>query len=113
MLKQGSLELNVRKTIRLAPILLDEIEKSVSCLISIIYDISEEERAAEPNDLSKANLTGKKLVNESPLKNASREIQEKELLKKLFKESTRERGQSIKKNLFDEPSESEPIKLVN
>jgi len=64
----------VRKVVELAPILLDEIERSVSCLVSIIYNISEEERAAESNDLSGANPTGKELVNESLLKDAFREI---------------------------------------
>jgi hypothetical protein len=68
------------------------MEESVSCLISIIYDISEEERAAKFNDLSRANFTGKKLVNELFLENVFREIQREELLKELFEKSTRERG---------------------
>jgi hypothetical protein len=91
VLKQKSLKSGVRKAVKLAPILLNEIEKSVSCLISMIYDINEKKRAAKSNDLSEANPTGKKLVNELSLKNAFRKIQEKKLLKKSFKKSTRER----------------------
>jgi hypothetical protein len=103
----------VRKAVRLAPIFLNEIKGNISCLASIIYNISEKEKAAKFNDLSGANFTGEKLVNELFLRDVFREIQRKKLLKELFKESTRKRGQSIKRELINEPSESEPMKLVN
>jgi hypothetical protein len=64
----------MRRIIRLAPILLNEMKRSVSCLISIIYDMSEEEKTAKPNDLNETNLTGEELINKSLLGNVSREI---------------------------------------
>jgi hypothetical protein len=79
---------------KLVPILLDEMEESVCCLVSIIYNLSEEQ-SVSPDGLSGADP------------------ENKEFIKELSEERTRDRDGGIRRELIGKPFKPESIKLAN
>lgn len=89
------MEEGVRKAVKLAPILLDEMEESVYYLVSMIYDLSEEQPVL-PDGLSGADPKNKESIKELSLEDAY----------------TQDRDKDIKGELIEELSEPESIELT-